>query len=443
MAQTNTYADSSAYAADSARLADRSAFSFIREDNRQVFGGVNIVVDKDGADTGDLGVFDRTLGRNRFVKAGTVVKPLLPDALLPHSVVIGRVGRDLLLTPLKKAGSAAWGHSREARLSGLDRAKAGTLSLTMAAGGVSETAEASWDAWADSATLVSAITAAIGTLSSAANRTWSVAADGDDLILTHSSNAESGVSAVAGTGGGAGVTLVQDGTGPQYSFAYITSEEDIRRVSGMNSDMGGSNLRACVEYWSASGAAPTAAYGLRERRLASREAFGNSDYCSALREAYASYEDYVAGEYMLRVPAMSGAHLRDGKEVTALLASRKGTAVRGSDEPLYPAAALAASYGVTAESQETGLEAGAWWLPDIAQAYALTRGRRLRASDTADDPVNDTLTAMGGDDLYAAERYFWTACEYWSSGAYYYHRAYSICQGAKHMTWDVRPVTLV
>ena len=54
-------------------IEDGPAVSHIEADGATIYDGVNVVVDKSAAESGDLIVFDKVENRNRFVKAKTLV----------------------------------------------------------------------------------------------------------------------------------------------------------------------------------------------------------------------------------------------------------------------------------------------------------------------------------------------------------------------------------
>ena len=155
-------------------------------------------------------------------------------------------------------------------------------------------------------------------------------------------------------------------------------------------------------------------------------------------EAYPDYESYLRGEHMLRFPGSCPPLLVDGEETTSLLAAKKGTAVRGADEPLFPAALRASQFDAGAE----GFGAGRWHLPSVEEIVLLMRLRRFNAADKAPDPVNDTLKEMGKTTLYANGVWAWTCCEHSVNNAFFYYGSSGLVSTTnRYGTNSVRPVS--
>ena len=73
MSQVNKYADKAGYTADKNRKDTQSAVSYVEDDGEVIYDGVNVVVDRDAADVGDLVVFDKTDSTLKFIKGDTLV----------------------------------------------------------------------------------------------------------------------------------------------------------------------------------------------------------------------------------------------------------------------------------------------------------------------------------------------------------------------------------
>ncbi len=444
MAQINSYTDRSAYTADATRTRTKSAVSFVTADNEQIFDGINIVADKNSAAVGDLVVFDKTLSKVRVIKAKTILKAQIPANLHPFGVVLGWRGDKVLFASLFNAGNARWAHPFEVRISGISTALSGTLAIIVQNNGsLSEEVDVSWNAGDTLTSIATSISAQFQTLTDADNRTWTASVDGSDIILSHNYSLVDTVTSITGTGGGSAVTYVEDGVNYQTTRAYLTTNEYVQRRNGVRSSFGGGNYRKFPQYYSTNGSTPTSAIPLGSTIIVNETAFEESEYCSALRDAYDTYEDYLFGEHMLQYPAASGAHLRIGKELTALLASLKGTDVRGEDENRYPAAAMALAYGISLDGYTTGFEAGNWWLPDVEEMGMMMRDRRYDASDTdTEDPVNDTLVKMGAATMYGSGFYPWISCECSSSSAFIFGgNGGTVSNTSKCYSYAVRPVS--
>lgn len=435
--QVNSYTDRAAMAADQQRLGTKSSVSFIQDSSAALHGGVNCVIyDKNCAGEGDLVCHDADAGLPCFVKAATLVKAQLPANLTPVGVVYARNGEKVLVVSLSNAGaSAKWAHSYEVAIGQIDTSAAGSISVTVKAAGSygQDTVTAPYEAGATLETIAAALTSAFDALENQHTKCWTAEADGERIILSHNYWSKCEVESVSGA-----AVLVTDETDWQNSFALITANQEVRRENGENSNFAGCNFPRFLDYYSANGTSPTSAVGLRSLTIVNRTAFEGSEYCSALREAYPDYESYLRGEHMLRFPGSCPPLLVDGEETTSLLAAKKGTAVRGADEPLFPAALRASQFDAGAE----GFGAGMWHLPSVEEIVLLMQHRRFNAADEAPDPVNDTLKEMGKTTLYANGVWAWTCCEHnVLNPFYYYGGGGGVYTYFKFSTSGVRPVS--
>ena len=435
--QVNSYTDRAAMTADQQRLGTKSSVSFIQDSSAALHGGVNCVIyDKNCAGEGDLVCHDADAGLPCFVKAATIVKAQLPANLTPVGVVYARNGEKVLVVSLSNAGaSAKWAHSYEVAIGQIDTSAAGSVSVTVKAAGTygQDTVTAPYEAGAALETIAATLTSAFAALENQHTKCWTAEADGERIILSHNYWSKCEVESVSGA-----AVQVTDETDWQNSYALITANQYVRRENGVNSNFAGCNFPRFLDYYSANGTTPTSAVGLRSSTIVNRTAFEDSEYCSALREAYPDYKSYLRGEHMLRFPGSCPPLLVDGEETTSLLAAKKGTAVRGADEPLFPAALRASQFDAGAE----GFGAGMWHLPSVEEIVLLMRHRRFNAADEAPDPVNDTLKEMGKTTLYANGVWAWTCCEHSVSFAFYYFGSIGLVfTSSKYNTNSVRPVS--
>ena len=435
--QVNSYTDRAAMAADQQRLGTKSSVSLIQDSSAALHGGVNCVIyDKNCAGEGDLVCHDADAGLPCFVKAATLVKAQLPANLTPVGVVYARNGEKVLVVSLSNAGaSAKWAHSYEVAIGQIDTSAAGSISVTVKAAGSygQDTVTAPYEAGATLETIAAALTSAFDALENQHTKCWTAEADGERIILSHNYWSKCEVESVSGA-----AVLVTDETDWQNSYALITANQNVRRENGVNSNFAGCNFPRFLDYYSSNGTTPASAVGLRSSTIVNRTAFEGSEYCSALREAYPDYESYLRGEHMLRFPGSCPPLLVDGEETTSLLAAKKGTAVRGADEPLFPAALRASQFDAGAE----GFGAGMWHLPSVEEIVLLMRHRRFNAADEAPDPVNDTLKEMGKTTLYANGVWAWTCCEHHVNHAFYYNGSNgNVSTNLKYNASSVRPVS--
>lgn len=435
--QVNSYADRAAMAADQQRLGTKSSVSFIQDSSAALHGGVNCVIyDKNCAGEGDLVCHDADAGLPCFVKAATLVKAQLPANLTPVGVVYARNGEKVLVVSLSNAGaSPRWAHPYEVAIGQVDTSVAGSVSVTVKAAGTygQDTVTVPYEAGATLETIAAALTSAFAALENEHTNHWTAEADGERIILSHNYWSKCEVESVSGA-----AVLVTDETDWQNSYALVTANQNVRRENGVNSNFAGCNFPRFLDYYSANGTTPTSAVGLRSTTIVTRTAFESSEYCSALREAYPDYESYLRGEHMLRFPGSCPPLLVDGEETTSLLAAKKGTAVRGADEPLFPAALRASQFDAGAEC----FGAGRWHLPSVEEIVLLMRDRRFNAADEAPDPVNDTLKEMGKTTLYTNGVWAWTCCEHNVTNAFsYYGGIGNVYTSLKYSTPSVRPVS--
>lgn len=129
MSQVNKYANKAGYTADKNRKDTQSAVSYIEDDGALIYDGVNVVVDQDAADAGDLAVFDKTDGTLKFVKGATLLYDRLPPELVPMAVVYGRRGERVRIVALRHLDFYKWAVAYEVKLSGFDLSSGGSFTL--------------------------------------------------------------------------------------------------------------------------------------------------------------------------------------------------------------------------------------------------------------------------------------------------------------------------
>ena len=436
--QVNNYETKAAYDADNTRSRTASAVSRIVEGSRAVFDGVNVVFDdKNLAGIGDLVCKDENAEKRVFVKAGTIVRSVFPANLKPYAIVYGRKGDNVLIAAIENLGSFRWGHPFEVLVSGVNTAIAGTLAIVVHNNGsVTEEVDVSWAAGATLESVAASISEQFKTLNDADNKAWTAAVAGTQIILAHNYYLTGTVDSITGTGGGSGVSYIEDDHNYQIEYAYLSGTEYIRRRNGVDTSFAGGNYKKFLDYYRTNGSEPTGNIPVGSSTIVKESAFTDSEYCSELREKYADYSAYLFGEHFAQYPNASGVMLRDGKETTALLASLKGTVVRGADEPRFPAANAAHNY---TRSEDPDLK---WWLPSVEEILLLMAERRYNSSDAIEDPFNDTAVAMGYATAYGNGYYPWTCCEYSSTYAFlFYGYNGGVSNYTKYTSRAVRPVS--
>ncbi len=435
--QVNNYATNAAYSADATRSGDSSAVSRIVESSAAVIDGVNVVVtDKKSAGVGDLVCKDAVTTKRVYVKAGTIKRSQLPSNLKPVAEVYGRKGDKVLIAALENL-SARWAHPFEVLISGINPALAGTLAITVHNNGaLTEEVDVEWNNESSLDAIAALINAQFQTLTDADDKAWTASVLGEQILLAHNYHLVDTVDSIVGTGGAVNVSYVEDDHNYQTEYAYLTGAESVRRNNKVDSYFAGGNKKKLLDYYRTNGSTPTSDIPLGSSTIVKESEFNSSAYCAALRAAYSTYAEYLYGEHFIQFPSAFGAMLRDGKETTDLLASLKGTVVRGADEPRYPAAAAAKNY-VHADDPDID-----WHLPSVEEMVILMKDRRLNSADTDEDPFNDTAVEMGTATAYGSGYYPWTCCEYYSTSAFLFIGSNGdVYDNYKYTTNTVRPVS--
>lgn len=434
MAQVNKYPTRAEYAADGKRSPDKSAVSYVEQNGELIYVGVNVVVGPESADIGDLAVFDKADNAVRFVKGATLVPTRMPAELVPVAVVYAVRGEKVHVVSLDNAtynGSTSirWAASYEVALSGFDLAAGGSFTLRINATDY----PFSYAAGATLADIAGQINAN-ATIKSTYG--WMASVDGARIVL--SSNATTPAYAAINAVGCEIRRTPEDRSYPSILTGVLIDGgvDYVRRKNYVTTSWAGCNAEKFLQFRAVNGDVktgqkPGSIYVLRESVFTEAD---NPD----LVAAYPSYRDYLLSENMLQYPTACGAFLRDGKANTSKIGRLRFVDIYGETAPCYPAAAAALEYGVT------GLEAGAWWLPSVEEAYLLMCDRALTAADRESDPVNRTLGLLGVAACYGAGCQLWTSCEYALGTAYiYYGPTGNVSASAKSGMLSVRLVSII
>ena len=418
MSQINKYADKAAYESDTARLRTLSSESYIENDGVLLYDGVNAVIPKSAAGVGDLVVFDKTEGVLKFIKGATLVADKMPAELVPAGVVYGRHGDKVRIVSLENAtfdGSTSiqWAAPYEVALSGFDLAAGGTFTLriyntdypfTYSAGATLESIAAQINA-------NTTITSTYG---------WAATVDSDVRIIM-SSNTWSPIYSIIDVVSGCQTTRPPEDVDYQTTLTGVLIEgtnDYIRCKNGVNVSFAGCNPERFLQYYSINGRDATNI--VPGSSIIIRESAFTEEANPELVAAYATYRDYLFGEHLAEYPSAYGTMLRDGRMNTAKIGGLRFVNIHGESVLRYPAAAAALGYGITVEGATTSLEAGAWWLPSVEEAYILMRDRVLTATDVAKDPVNLSLTQLGKATCYGGGYSIKTSCEYNANSSFVY-----------------------
>jgi hypothetical protein len=442
MSQVNKYADKAGYTADKNRKDTQSAVSYVEDDGEVIYDGVNVVVDRDAADAGDLAVFDKTDSTLKFIKGDTLVTEKIPPQLIPVAVVYARQGERVLIVSLENAtvGSQRWAYSYEVALSGFDLAAGGTAVLSFGQGIYAMELPITYAAGASLADIAAQINANATVKSTYG---WTASVDEATARIIVSSNTWHPDFAIIKVVSGCQITRPPEDVNYQTTLTGVLIEgatDPVRRKNGVDASLAGCNPEEFLRYYSANGSEkPGQQPGSGE---IIRESAFTEEANPALVAAYPTYRDYLFGEHLLQYPAAYGALLRDGKTNTRLIGRLTFEDIYGKTQYRYPAAAAALDYGITVEGATTGLEAGAWWLPSVDEIYLLMHDRVLTAADVEKDPVNRTLSRLGKATCYGSNTTFRTSCEHNYALALVYNGYTGNLNGNyKYNTYFVRTVS--
>lgn len=431
MSQVNKYADKAGYTADKNRKDTQSAVSYVEDDGEVIYDGVNVVVDRDAADAGDLAVFDKTDGTLKFVKGATLLYDRLPPELLPMAVVYGRRGERVRIVALRHLDFYRWAVAYEVKLSGFDLAAGGNFTLT-----VDNTS--SEFTYPVGATLAS-IAAQINANTTIAGYSWKATASDEIAAIVMECNTwAENYKKISATG----CTLTKHAEDVDYQTTAIIipagTYSHLRRRNGIDNNLAGCLNDAFLEYNRTNGSTSTNVPPGSSTII--RESVFTQTDNPALVAAYPTYRDYLFGEHLAEYPSAYEAFLQDGKDNTAILAGKTRTDFYGKTVPCYPAAAAAAAYGMQVAGMITGLEAGAWWLPSAEELWLMAKGLIFAQPY---DPVNRTLSVSGK--VIAKTDYMASSTEY--SSLYYFqvnqygNTRWMLQQQGKSISCIVRPVS--
>lgn len=433
MSQVNKYADKAGYTADKNRKDTQSAVSYVEDDGEVIYDGVNVVVDRDAADAGDLAVFDKTDGTLKFVKGATLLYDRLPPELVPMAVAYGRRGERVRIVALQHLDFYRWAVAYEVKLSGFDLSSGGSFTLHIYTSDLEFTYPAG-------ATLAS-IAAQINANTKIVEYSWKATASDELNAIVMECNAWStteGHKKISASG----CTLTKHAEDVDYQTTTAIIPQNttvnIRRRNGADSHLAGCDNDVFLEYYRENGTTETDI--LPGSSTIIRESVFTEADNPALVAAYPTYRDYLFGEHLAQYPSAYGAFLQDGKSNTAILAGKTRTDFYGKTVLCYPAAAAAAGYGMQVAGMTTGLETGAWWLPSAEELWLMAKGLIFAQPY---DPVNRTLSVSGK--VIAKTDYMASSTEY--SSLYYFqvnqygNTRWMLQQQGKSISSIVRPVS--
>ena len=174
------------------------------------------------------------------------------------------------------------------------------------------------------------------------------------------------------------------------------------------------NIEKGSAYYGANGRTPTADVPLNVADgIVKKTDFNNSAYCAALRNAYSSYEDYIAREYLVKVPQKLGVFgLPDGKAMCDKYGPMMAPTKNGGTKAKFPALNWALTVGLNA----SGMQQGDWHLWDVREGSIIMRDDMLAK-------INNTRQKMGVTQIgISAYRWWAERCNVgnaWYGNGYY------------------------
>lgn len=211
-------------------------------------------------------------------------------------------------------------------------------------------------------------------------------------------------------------------------IAAVTSAP---RVNGNSTYWAGMCRKKFFDYYSVSGTTPAAQVALNSTDVVTLAAFKTSEYCDLLRGKYCvdpanpTDADYIAylDANMVRVPytkGVMGEKFRDGKANTYILAAVTYEDQNNEIKPKYLAAGYAAGIKFAGVK---GFDEGDWYIPSPEEWAQVMRDITYGGSGVsgdAVDPINRSLTAIGGTNI-SCSSFYWLAAWCSADGAWFYY----------------------
>lgn len=439
MKYINNYATKAAYAADANRPNGLSTVSNIQDGAGVIFDGKNVLVDKPGAGIGDILVYNTKTASLQFIKLDTYNAATLPAGITPIGVVYYRTENRVNIVAKNNAGSAKWAAEYIVKLSGFDAA-GGCFAVTVNS---TSTASIAYAAGASLATIATAVASALDVAGFKSSGGWSVAANvaANCVVITRNfyTPAITGISVTDAANKVVATTI----TPKDYQCTLsglVPAYSSITRNDRGSSSYAGANFPKFYDYYYNNGVTDTnqPLQASSPVKYSVFNSVSNPILIAYYGTGEAAYATYIQDK-MVKYPYSKNAIIDDdGFKNTSKLATESFIDVDGTTKPAYPAAYNAKNYGVSIPGYTTGLEAGAWWLPANREMYLLVKDVLLNSLD----PVNRSLTAIGGDRVLASGVVYWCSSEYSSHPAWIYYGYYgTLTNYTKTYTLTCWPVT--
>lgn len=435
MKNINKYTNLAAYVADTNRPTNESTISSIDENKVLKFEGKNVVVDKAGAEIGDICVYDKNTLTKRFVKFSTYQAPL-PANLVVGGVVYYRTS-DRVHVVAKDQYTEKWAAPYQVKMTGFDFTTGGEFSITV------NTTTTALISYLTSDTLSSVATKIMSALTASGFTSgWSVTS-GSTYIVVQQDYYTPNVTVFTVTD--ASMKVIREILTGNYQTALsglVAQSTQAFRKDGSVTSTAACNYLKYLQFHEVSGTSDTN-LAVGSTPTIKRSMFNAIDN-PLLFTYYKTYESYIADK-ILKYPYSKGTVVDGfGKLNTDKLSAVMYTNALGASSPAYPAANRAKTYGIIDAGFTTGFEPGNWWLPSSPELFILIRNVTWGTSGIVaggEDIVNRALTLIGGTRVSAATS-MWSSSEGSSSGAWDYYGTFgTLTNDIKTSSVAVRGVT--
>lgn len=406
MKNINKYINLAEYTADTSRPTNESTVSSIDENKVLKFEGKNVIVDKAGAEVGDIAVYDKNTLTKRFVKFSTYKAPL-PTNLVVGGVVYYRT-TDKVHIVAKDQYTEKWGAPYQVKMTGFDFTTGGEFTITV------NTTTTSLISYLTSDTLSSVATKIMSALTASgftAATGWSVTS-GATYIVVQQDFYTPNVTIFNVTDASLKIAkTILTGNYQTSLSGLVAPSAQLFRKDGSVASNAGCNYLKYLQYYEVSGTSDTN-LAVGSTPTIKRSMFNAIDN-PLLFTYYKTYEAYIADK-ILKYPYSKGTVVDEfGKLNTDKLSAVMYTNALGVLSPAYPAASRAKTYGIINAGFTTGFEPGNWWLPSSPELFRLIRNVTWGTSGIVaggEDIVNRALTLIGGTRVSAATT-MWSSSE--------------------------------
>ena len=440
MKYINKYNTVAQYNSDANRPTTDKTVSSIVESGEVKFDGKNVIVDKPGSGIGDILVYNTKTMSLQFIKLDTHNAETLPAVITPIGVVYYRTSDRVHVVSKNNAASAKWAVEYIFKLSGFDAA-GGSFAVTV---NTTSTAAIAYAAGASLATIATAVAAALDVAGFKSSGGWSVAENvaANCVVITRSYSTTLIITGVSVTD--AANKVIATAITPKDYQNTLSGLVPVYNIISRNdrslASYAGANFPKFYDYYYNNGATDTnqALQAANPVRYSVFNAVSNPILTTYYGTGEAAYASYIQDKMVKYPYSKNGGIDDDGFKNTSKLAPESFIDVDGTTKPAYPAAFNAKNYGVSIPGYTTGLEAGAWWLPANREMYLLVKNVLLNSLD----PVNRSLTAIGGDKVLVSGVSYWCSTEYYSYFAWLYFDTLGVLTNRdKRNKYLCRPVT--